>query len=272
MNLLTQIAFQDRETVYSAILNTSNTQWYAVVSFLYFANLMKWRLLEWTPQKRQQDYNQALLKSDFLLADGIALQLFVRWSAYWRKKRQTPPNLNWTDFIPYLFDKVFDTYPQAHVWLMMFWDEWIGKWKEYAQIADVVFEEKYWRPFNYIWQTNYSTKSSFEFDRELYEETLSDSDSLRILFVCLGTPTQELRTHKNIKYIKKYWCIVLNAWWTIDYMTWLEQRAPQWVVKARILETLWRITTHPKKNLKKFLAMFGILRYWKKCLLQRINW
>jgi UDP-N-acetyl-D-mannosaminuronic acid transferase (WecB/TagA/CpsF family) len=84
---------------------------------------------------------------------------------------------------------------------------------------------------------------------------------MRIMFVCLGTPAQEVWVMNHMDAIKKYWCLVFNAWWTIDYMTGLEKRAPARVVKARVLETLWRITTHPHKNLRKFLAMFGIIRY-----------
>jgi UDP-N-acetyl-D-mannosaminuronic acid transferase (WecB/TagA/CpsF family) len=269
MSLLEHIELADAEQVCDAILDTYHTQWYLVVSFMYFANLMKWKLLESTPEPRQKDYKKALLTSDFLLADGIALQLFYRRSALWRANKITPPNLNGTDFIPYFFETTLRKHPQAHVSLMMFWDEKIGKWEEYAQLADQAFIDRYGRPFNYSWQTNYSNKSRFEFDRQAYERTLSDDDGIRILFVCLGTPTQEIRTEANKAMIEKYWCVVLNAWWTIDYMTWLEQRAPKRVVQARVLETIRRITLHPKKNLKKFLAMFGIIRYRKYCITQK---
>jgi UDP-N-acetyl-D-mannosaminuronic acid transferase (WecB/TagA/CpsF family) len=91
----------------------------------------------------------------------------------------------------------------------------------------------------------------------------------------LWTPVQEIRIEKHKKKIEEYNIIVLNAWWTIDYITWFEQRAPDRVVKARVLETFWRICAHPKKNIKKFLAMFGIVRYrwywFKKKLLATIK-
>lgn len=55
--------------------------------------------------------------------------------------------------------------------------------------------------------------------------------------------------------------LILSAGGTIDYMTGFEERAPERVVKARVLETLWRIITKPKKNFKKFLWMFGVVRF-----------
>lgn len=61
-------------------------------------------------------------------------------------------------------------------------------------------------------------------------------------------------------------CIVLQLGGTLDFRSGYEQRAPDWVVKARVLETPRRILKNPQKNLKKFLAMFGIVRY----LLQKI--
>lgn len=52
----------------------------------------------------------------------------------------------------------------------------------------------------------------------------------------------------------------MNVGGFLDFVAGFEKRAPVWVVKARIFETFWRIGTNPRKNMKKFLAMFGILR------------
>ncbi len=61
--------------------------------------------------------------------------------------------------------------------------------------------------------------------------------------------------------------MVINAGGFIDFVAGYEKRAPQWVVKARVLETFWRVITNPKKNFKKFAAMFGVLRL----LLQKVG-
>jgi hypothetical protein len=56
---------------------------WGIVSFLYFANVMHWRLLEpldeKAEKKKYQAYRKSLKKSHFLLPDGIALQLFYFW-------------------------------------------------------------------------------------------------------------------------------------------------------------------------------------------------
>lgn len=261
MSILSKIEYRSKEDLFEAILEKYFSEWSVIVSFLYFTNLMKWRLLEGTPELWQRRYLHALQQSDFLLADGIALQMFTKWSWLWKSKDLSPPNLNWTDFNPYFLDGIIQNHEAVNICLLMFWDKNIGKWEHYAQIAEEKFSERFWSELNYVWQTEYKNKDVFEFDRNEYAKTLHDDNEIRILFVCLWTPTQEIRVEKNKHKIQEYGILVLNAWWTIDYITWFEQRAPERVVKARVLETFWRISAHPKKNIKKFLAMFGIIRY-----------
>ncbi|USN57077.1 MAG: hypothetical protein H6766_01015 [Candidatus Peribacteria bacterium] len=56
----------------------------------------------------------------------------------------------------------------------------------------------------------------------------------------------------------------------MDFVSGFETRAPEWVVKARVLETPYRILSRPRKNLKKFLRMFGIVRIRKKQLVNSL--
>ena len=53
----------------------------------------------------------------------------------------------------------------------------------------------------------------------------------------------------------------MNNGATLDYYSGFETRAPKRVVQLRVGETLRRIITQPQKNLKKFLAMFKIVKY-----------
>lgn len=271
-SILQRIELRNQNELVTAILERTTMQWYVVVSFLYFANLMKGRLLEGTPESWQEDYLHSLRESDFLLADGIALQLFYRWGAQGRQSQVTPPNLNGTDFNPYFFDQVLGRYEKVHIGLAMFRDERIGKWEDYAGKAVESFAERFGHTIDYLWQTNYVNKDAFAFPREEYEASMSEDDEIRIFFVCLGTPTQEVWIQKNMKQVDRLWLIVLNAGGTIDYITWLEQRAPDRVVRARVLETFWRISTQPKKNLKKFLAMFGVVRWFWSSLVSKVKW
>ena len=107
-----------------------------------------------------------------------------------------------------------------------------------------------------------------DFDRNWLKQSVAkDESQVKIFFNCTGTPFQEVWTKTNEEPLRDLWFLVINAGGTIDYITWFEQRAPNRVVKARVLETLWRITTQPKKNLKKFVWMFGFFRILVKNLL-----
>ncbi|MBP6910822.1 hypothetical protein KBC03_04510 [Patescibacteria group bacterium] len=52
-----------------------------MVNFLYFANAMSYHLFEKSRNEKEVAYKHALLHGDFLLADGIALQLWSKWSS-----------------------------------------------------------------------------------------------------------------------------------------------------------------------------------------------
>lgn len=98
-----------------------------VVNFLYFANVMKARLIETKTETRQTLYADALLQGDFLLPDGIALQLFYRRTSLGKAEKVWLHNLNGTDFIPQLLTHLFAQFPQAHVSIYSSYDSAIGK-------------------------------------------------------------------------------------------------------------------------------------------------
>lgn len=82
------------------LLTVYKTQGHAVVNFLYFANAMQYRLFEKGEYSQSAvKYKQTLLHSDFLLPDGIALQL---WSK--RTEGKSVHNLNGTDLTPKVLD------------------------------------------------------------------------------------------------------------------------------------------------------------------------
>jgi hypothetical protein len=60
-------------------------------------------------------YGKSLLESDFLLPDGIALQLF-----YLLVNKQKINNLNWTDFCPYFLSYLKDKYWKSKVNIMLY--------------------------------------------------------------------------------------------------------------------------------------------------------
>lgn len=127
------------------------------------------------------------------------------------------------------------------------------------------FEEQFGRTIDFVTHNDYRKSNIDDFPRHDYLESCAGKP-YRILLVCKGTPHQELRVARNHQRFMDAGVLVINAGGRIDYLSGFERRAPQRVVKARVLETFWRVVMHPKKNAKKFLVMFGILRRWGKQL------
>ena len=222
-----------------SILKIHWSQWYCNVNYLYFANAMKLRLFEKTSEPINLKYAKALKESDIILPDGIALQLFSK-----NVFKKSLHNLNWTDFLPY-----FLQYLQSHQILFrlsIYWSK-----SQYTQQVTEYFE---WIDAEVIYaQDGYSDYDRFKLPP--FKQWVID-----ILLVGRWTPLQEIWSYENIIKVKERWLLVMNQWWTFDFLIWQEKRAPNWVVKARILETFRRIWSNPKKNLHKFIAMFWIFR------------
>lgn len=265
-SLLHRLYTETREQVVQDIVTMMQTNGSCVINFLYFANGAKQRLFEWTPEEGQKKYADALHSSDFLFADGIALQLFSQrfiWSY--------PPNLNGTDLNPYLFEQLLKSYTVS-VYLYQCYDPPKGKTVAFLEKWIDTLEERFsWLRVVRADQCLFREKGK-NFDWTWLQETVqNDSAQIKLFFNCTGTPFQEVRSHEHETQLRDCGFLVINAWGTIDYLTWYEQRAPQRVVKARVLETLRRITTNPKKNFKKFARMFGFFRILKKILVERVK-
>ncbi len=262
MSLFEKLYLGTREEAFEYIIKRYQRQGRCVVSFLYFANVMKWRLLEPQLYERQRSYKKALYSADILLADWIALQLFYRWWAVGRKNKTIPHNLNGSDFNPWFLHQLLQHSESVHISLFTLYDERIGKPVSYIDHVKHSFSKMFGHSLDFVYQTSYQDRMTSQFSFDEYAKSLENNPEYRVLLMCLWTPAQELRIEKNKAFIQKYNILVINAWWTIDYISWFEKRAPQWVVRARVLETPWRIIQQPKKNIKKFLVMFSIVRYW----------
>lgn len=224
------------------ILDTYTAQDHCVVNYLYFANAMKWRLLEHARDTHDEKYKSALKQWDFLLPDGIALQTVYKFS--WSTDTVLH-NLNGTDFLPFFLN--FLRWKNKKIGLYIY-----GSKEEHSVAIQEYFQNKWYK-------VNYIINGYEELDRS---DITTDPNEISLLLVGRGTPLQEIRTMENISYIKQKWLLVMNQWWTFDFLIWVEQRAPAWIVRSRVLETPWRVLTNPKKNFWKFFAMFGIIRYF----------
>ena len=249
-----------------------------IVNFVYFAQAMKFKIYEENEVKIDKIwdiinnkelipiyYKEALLNSDLLCIDGIAMQIFDWvWQFFFWGKRKRSDNLNGTDFLPYILEQT----KNQKVWIIMssVYDPKLNKWPEWMDKGLNKLQQIYPHITTiFKYQTEFSKRGE-EFPFKELQETLKKTENhydYRILLNGIGWPVQEIRTNHHKKELSDYNLIILNNGATIDYYSWFETRAPRRIIKLRVGETLWRVITQPKKNIKKFLAMFGIVEYWR---------
>ncbi len=264
--ILQKLYRNDTTTAIEDILTKYARQWFAVVNFLYFANAMKYHLFENLQQQIDFDYSDALLQSDFLLPDGIALQI---WDKFENKKEPKTHNLNGTDLTPAFLHHVVQNY-DIELYIVSVYDEKIGKWPERLEKWVEKIRETYGIQRIYSYQTPYSHRwEDYPFTRRA--QAPKADTTVRVLLHCTGTPFQEIWTTKNLAWFKEKNILVMNVGGFIDFASWFEKRAPKWMVKGRVFETFYRLFTNPKKNIKKFLVMFGAFRVMGKKILSKLK-
>lgn len=259
--MLEKLYRDDTTQVLEDIVNCYKQKGFAVVNFLYFANAIQFHLFENPTLPKDKEYENALRAGDFLLPDGIALQV---WNYAMNKPKTWVSNLNWTDLTPRILEYITKKYT-VELYIVSLYDDRIGKGKERLEIGIEKCRSHFGIENIYWFQTHFLDRGK-EFPWEEWSQDNPPADDVcRIMMHCTGTPFQELWTEKHREWYEKQHMLVLNVGWFIDFFSGFEQRAPERVVRARVLETFWRITTNPKKNLKKFLAMFGVVRVlWYK--------
>ena len=114
-SLLNKIFKWDFEDAYQSIINKYDEQSYWIINYIYFANITGKKIFDtkscWVDKSKFKNmllseykelqrndisfnYRQSLLDSDFLLPDGIALQLFY-WLAV--KLKRISSKISWLD-------------------------------------------------------------------------------------------------------------------------------------------------------------------------------
>lgn len=243
------------------IKSICQTQWSCVVSFVYFAQAMKFQIFQ---SEVKSKYKTALINANMVFIDGIAMQIFDRCGQWFfkPKPRQRTQNLNGTDFLPFILNQTKD----QKVWIILstVYDPKLGKWPEWMDKGLTELQRQY--PHIEVLlahQTEFKNRGqNFPFEElwKIIKEKKAEYD--HILFLNgIGWPIQEIWTQENRDFFNNSGLIVLNNGATIDYYSGFETRAPERVVKMRIGETFRRIITQPKKNLHKFLSMFQIVSY-----------
>lgn len=240
---------------------------FCTVNFLYFANAVQYHLLESNTEQTIEDkvYAHALIESDFLLPDWIALQV---WWYFNRKPKMRLQNLNWTDFTPKILSYFSQKYT-VHLYIYSLYDEKIQKSQEWLHKATQKLTNEYGIDIIHAYQSHFNQRwQDFPWD-DMEHNVDTSGNVINIFLNCTWSPFQEKRTEKNKDWFQKNKMMVLNVGWFLDFYSWFEKRAPERVVKAKVLETFWRVASNPKKNLKKFVAMFWVFRLLGKKLFTR---
>ena len=196
-----------RDQAINDILSFYDQEESIVVNFIYFANIVSHRLFDQTAKtEKLKEYKKILLKSDFLLPDGIALQIFY-YVAHFMGKIQSPTswlqNLNGTDFIPYLLQSIRKKYGSQKLNILIYGTK--------AEYLEKVVEKLKYQGYNIIYaQDGYS-----DFDREKAEAAMNEyQDTINVLIQGRSTPEiplQELRASRNFQKIQQKKLIVLNT-------------------------------------------------------------
>ena len=245
-----------RDQAINDILSFYDQEESVVVNFIYFANIVSHRLFDQTTKtEKLKEYKKILLKSDFLLPDGIALQIFY-YVAHFMGKIQSPTswlqNLNGTDFIPYLLQSIRKKYGSQKLNILIYGTK--------AEYLEKVVEKLKYQGYNIIYaQDGYS-----DFDREKAEAAMNEyQDTINVLIQGRSTPEiplQELRASRNFQKIQQKKLIVLNTAWLLDFIAWVQKRAPK-IIRTLKLEWLYRFISDPKRNFKKILNSLKLFPY-----------
>ncbi len=260
-SILQKLSITDFPETSDNIISVYNDQWYCIVNFVYFAQIVSQHLFSSAKKKteKEKEYKKILLKWDFLLPDGLSLQTFYRMAnIFWayKSERKWLPNLNWTDFTPYFLNDIKQKYWSQRINILLYGSK--------PNVVEKVKENLSLKWYNVIYiQDGFS-----EFDRDKAEAALNEYvDTINILLVARSTPKiplQELRTARNYQKIQDNKLLVMNVWWLFDFIAWVQKRAPKIIRKLK-LERLYRFICDPKRNRKKIKnnlpAPWYVLKY-----------
>lgn len=254
---LQKISTTDYAETSDNIISVYNEQWHCVVNFIYFSQLVSQKVFSSAKKKteKEKEYKKLILKADFLLPDGIALQIFYYCAVlFWviKSNKKWIPNLNWTDFTPYFLNDTKQKYWSQRINILLYWSK--------PNVVEKVKENLSLKWYNVI----YSQDGFSEFDRDKAEKSLNEYvDTTNILLVARSTPKiplQELRTSRNCQKIQDNKLLVMNVWWLFDFIAWVQKRAPK-VFRKLKLERLRRLCSQPKRNYKKVVNSLMIIPY-----------
>lgn len=208
----------DQATVIRHILKHWDEHGHCLVHFMYYASLVR--------LKRDPEFVEALASGDFLLIDGIGMQLYMKCV-----KGLWPNNLNGTDLSPLLLKAVDELSKPIALY---------GTTPESMEQAFVNLQDDLSNKSVYYTQDGFSPL---------------DWEAIRhgsVLMVGMGSPRQERWSLEQLEQIRSRKLLVVTVGGFFDFASGVYVRAPQWVRSLK-LEWAWRTMLHPGRHLKKRL-------------------
>ncbi len=255
-DILLKIYQWDKIQAKDDILKLYNRQGFAVINFVYFAVIKSFNLFSKEKRNKiEMNYQKAILEWDFLLPDGIALQVFYYLAAIFGKikpEKKRLSNLNWTDFVDYFLTTIKNQYWSNKLQIALHWTK-----QEYIEKTKDIFV-KHW--YNVVYHQHGYEDLNWDKLEKSFEWK---DDNIKLLLVARSTvdnPIQELRAKKNMHKIKQNELLVMNTGGFFDFIAWVQKRAPQWVRTIK-LEWLYRLIKDPKRNFKKVWNSLYIIKY-----------
>lgn len=197
---------------------------HTVVHYLYYSNFI---LLD-----RDAGFRNSMAASDYILIDGIGMQLYLSVvKGIW------PYNLNGTDLNP-VFLRALDA---NNIPIALYGTTAESMAKARANISAYL-------PNGSI----YYTQDGFS---PLNWSTIREGSAL---LVGMGSPRQEDWTAEHLETIRKKKLLVITVGGFFDFASGVYVRAPRWV-RALKLEWAWRTMLHPRRHLKKRFRDLTIL-------------
>lgn len=205
--ILEKLFTKPAEQATREILQTYQQEEFCIVNFIYFASIVGQKLFsDARKTEKEREYKKILLKADYLLPDGIALQIFYFFATLFKRisfNTRRIPNLNGTDFVPYFLSSAKKKYGAQKLCLVLY-----GTKSEHLAKVE---EKLKFKGYNVIYaQDGYS-----DFNWETAQEALGEyQDTINIMIVGMSTPKiplQELRTSRNYQKIQDNKLLVINA-------------------------------------------------------------
>lgn len=178
-----------------------------------------------------------LLKSDFLLRDGVGIKF-----AFWLFGMDPKYNLNGTDLIPYILSK----FPKKRL-------------SVYGSRQKVLkkFYKKYKKQLNIV-----SFVDGF-CEKDIYFKDIEENKP-EIILLAMGMPKQEFLSSTIKESFPKHKFLVINGGAIIDFMSNSITRAPV-IYRKTGLEWLFRLIKEPRRLFKRYvignILFLGIL-FW----------